>query len=593
MTPELVEEILCRTCEVKGDRDQPKRHATVIGTDARVKNGERVSGWGTLAKGVGRSVVADVKRLFGADRKPEVVYGDDLGRILEESTNVLVDYCYSEPDKALFVRDGFLVRLLRVEKTSPEKAIIRREADTTHIVHATPLVVIRTLDTAADFIGISTNKSGAEVRKKMHPPDKIAAHILDDKMWPAFPRLELYTQTPINLLSHVHQKEGYDDATGIFYEPLLKYPIIPDYPTDQDVQLSKGILWDVFKEFPFESEEHITIMFAAFLSLLASHTYDGKAPLFIFEASTAGSGKSYLAKIAAIIGTGAMPPSTQFSADPIEMRKRITTHAIAQDRVVIFDNVGPGTTLGGDALCSALTEPIWKDRILGGNTEFTGPLTTVFYATANNCDLGADMDRRTISIRIDPRVERPEDRTFQISDIMGYVMKERPRLTAAALTLLRAYHAAGRPAVDVPTWGGFVSWTDAVLKPLVWLGFKDPTPVRRAMSSSDASAEYKRAFIRSLFDFVAAEYQRYYQQGKRWTGGIPTTRIVEATKMGEPALKEALEGLLNARNQQFTSVQVSGLLRKMKGTNIAGFRIINLGEDNTTNVVRWSVERAG
>jgi putative DNA primase/helicase len=63
-------------------------------------------------------------------------------------------------------------------------------------------------------------------------------------------------------------------------------------------------------------------------------------------------------------------------------------------------------------------------------------------------------------------------RTFA-NDIVANVLRERGRLVAAALTVLRAWHVSGERVRVVP-FGSFESWSYRVREPLLWLGRADP-----------------------------------------------------------------------------------------------------------------------
>ena len=64
-------------------------------------------------------------------------------------------------------------------------------------------------------------------------------------------------------------------------------------------------------------------------------------------------------------------------------------------------------------------------------------------ATGNNLVVTGDLTRRAIVCRLDPGVERPELRQFDY-DPVADAKDNRGELVAAALTILRAYHVAGR-----------------------------------------------------------------------------------------------------------------------------------------------------
>jgi len=79
----------------------------------------------------------------------------------------------------------------------------------------------------------------------------------------------------------------------------------------------------------------------------------------------------------------------------------------------------------------------------------------------------------------------PEERAFRISDLPAYLRANRERLVVAALTILRAYHIAGRPGQNVRPWGGFDHWSRAIREPLIWLGVADPCQTRDRVIAND------------------------------------------------------------------------------------------------------------
>src|SRR5262249_54996143 len=144
-----------------------------------------------------------------------------------------------------------------------------------------------------------------------------------------------------------------------------------------------------------------------------------------------------------------------------ERRKAITAYTLEGNRVVCWDNVTG--RLGGKSLSIALTEPVWTDRVLGVSKQWSGPMRVTFYATANNVELGADMDRRVVHVRLNPGVERPELRTgWRYPDVLAHCQEEQPRLTAAALTVLKAYLNSGE-RINYAPWGSYEAWSRIVI----------------------------------------------------------------------------------------------------------------------------------
>jgi hypothetical protein len=112
-----------------------------------------------------------------------------------------------------------------------------------------------------------------------------------------------------------------------------------------------------------------------------------------------------------------------------EARKPLLTVALAGYPVVHIDNVT--RPLGSPALDLALTAPSFSDRILGKHDSREAPLSMVWLASGNNMQFKGDTARRIVPIDLDPKMERPEERTgFQHTPLTPWVQRERPRLTA-------------------------------------------------------------------------------------------------------------------------------------------------------------------
>ena len=101
-------------------------------------------------------------------------------------------------------------------------------------------------------------------------------------------------------------------------------------------------------------------------------------------------------------------------------------------------------------------------------------MQAIFFATGNNMTYESDTARRVVPIALDPQMERPEERTgFQHSPLLPWVTEQRPQLVAAALTILRAYFAAGCPSQGITPMGSFDEWSTLVRQALIWTGEAD------------------------------------------------------------------------------------------------------------------------
>ena len=116
----------------------------------------------------------------------------------------------------------------------------------------------------------------------------------------------------------------------------------------------------------------------------------------------------------------------------------------------------------------------------------------VWLASGNNMQFKGDTARRIVPIDLDPKMERPEERTgFQHTPLTSWVQQERPRLTVAALTIIKAYFEAGCPAQSVTPMGSFEQWSDLVRQALIWAGEADPNEGRHGIEA-ESDPEYEK-----------------------------------------------------------------------------------------------------
>jgi hypothetical protein len=98
--------------------------------------------------------------------------------------------------------------------------------------------------------------------------------------------------------------------------------------------------------------------------------------------------------------------------------------------------------------------------------------------------LAGDLTARAISCALDPACERPEERDFDVN-LHEEVPRRRAELAVAALTIVRAYLAAGEPRVQLSNFARFEDWTRLVRRPLFWLGMDDPCKGRERIEARD------------------------------------------------------------------------------------------------------------
>jgi len=277
-------------------------------------------------------------------------------------------------------------------------------------------------------------------------------------------------------------EQGYDERTGLLLQSAINWPQIPRCPSQAEVQAAVRTLREPFEEFPFRSKADLAVLMSAILTALQRRLLFS-APAHCFDATTQGSGKSLLADIVAIIATSFPATSISLNTDANEFEKKLVAILIAADPVVSIDNVT--RPFFNDALQSILTLPTYTDRILGVSQRTTLLTNLLFLVTGNNLTFSGDMPSRVIICRLEPNVERPEERTFTIANLREHIVEHRGELVAAAITILAGYCAEGRPSQNLKPLGRFEQWSNEIRSAVVWAGFADPCNTREQVIASD------------------------------------------------------------------------------------------------------------
>lgn len=167
---------------------------------------------------------------------------------------------------------------------------------------------------------------------------------------------------------------------------------LPDWPTDVFPVL-KGIV-------------HSPV-FSSTGNLIDRPGYSGPTPMGALTAPAAATGKGRLASCLSIPALGQLLPITTAPTQEEEWQKSLTSLLAQYPQFVLFDNV---KVLRSAALEAALTADVWSGRALGTNDMIQVPISCVWLLTGNNLQIEGDLPRRIVGIRLDAKMERPEER---------------------------------------------------------------------------------------------------------------------------------------------------------------------------------------
>lgn len=456
-------------------------------------------------------------------QRPKIVLGTDEDRVIAEAIEAL------RADPGLYRRGTSLVRVIR--DLSVVQSVERPRG--APIITAVPAANLRErLVACAQLVSIVQTDAGSS-EQDCHPPQWLIPGIAARGEWPGIRPLTAVSDAPVlRADGSIWQTPGYDAKTGVLYEPFGEVPFISDEINEDDAVAAVDVLQEVVCDFRFASEEHFSAWMAGLLTPLARYAFVGPAPLFLIDANVPGAGKGLLVQLISGIVAGRPMAVSGYSHDPEEMRKKITTIAIAGDRMVLLDNLEG--SFGDEHLDRALTGDRWNDRLLCRNEQIDLPLSTTWFATGNNVAVQGDTLRRVLPIRLDVLLERPEERRdFKHPRILQWVGQARGRLLAATLTILAAYIRSGCPKADLPPYGSFEGWSDLVRHALVWAGLPDPCLTRQHLTASSMDS------IDALRQLHEA-WERFDPQKRGWRVTELLAAVYPSGCTPEPLPDEAL-----------------------------------------------------
>jgi hypothetical protein len=484
------------------------------------------------------------------------IIAGELPRIVNEAEAALL----AAGDRNLYQRGGLIVR----PALSKLRAANNRETFAWRLIQVRQAYMIETMTRAAEF-------ERWDARAKGFVPKDCPAQVADTYLareghWRLPTLLGIVNAPFLRIDGTICDRPGYDTASELLFEPDgQSFPAITPNPTKDDAAAALTYLDDtLLRAFPFVEPVNRSVALSAILTAFDRRAM-ATAPLHAFTAPVAGTGKSLLVDIPSLLVSGQLAPVISQGRTEEELEKRLGTALLSGDTIINIDNCS--YTLESNFLCQALTQQRLKIRLLGHSRQVETPINAAIYATGNNLTIANDLVRRTLLCTIDARCERPELRRFDFN-VVETAHANRGRLVAAALTVLRAWHAAGEPAQAEP-YGSFEDWSRRVREPLIWLGRDDPCQSVTAIQENDPA--------RSALAGVLERWKEVFGVGTRHT----QQQVMNAALIN-PDLHSAL--VVVAGNQSGILVSNERLgrwLHKVEGKIVNGLRLIRDGRQHS------------
>ncbi len=388
-------------------------------------------------RGIAERKVRNVQPASTEDRTLIQINGGQLHAYAGQAERLLADEIY--------VRGQELVRLGKAPELTPVG--IQRDDEQVVVVPVGQEFLRRRLTERADF---QVFRRREKEWVSVDCPRDLATNIACAGDWPEFRPLTGIATAPFLRPDHsLCDTPGYDASSHVFFAPNAEFPAIPRHPTKDQAATAAEDLLSPFSEFPFATEEARAAFASHLLTSAARYAID-VAPAFAYTAPLPGTGKSLLAGIPSRIEHGTPPAMRPFPDGDEELRKTLLGSLLAGDTTLILDNAPNGQRVRSPILCGFITASVYQDRRLGSSENPKLPNRCSVVMTGNNLTPSGDLARRCLIVRLDANTENVRGRDFQIRDIARYVIHHRPALLTAAITIIRAYAAAGYPDMGRP-----------------------------------------------------------------------------------------------------------------------------------------------
>jgi hypothetical protein len=411
----------------------------------------------------------------------------------------------------LFVRGRVLVRIARHETDEAKvgRTTLRNAKGLVHVVPLGKAGLSCQLTQVAEFFRWREDADGEPVAIPVHPPAWLPEALLEHEEYPGVRDLRGVAECPFPRPDGtIVTAPGYDPATGVFLAPAFALDPLPEAPDRERARAAARDLFTLVGQFPFAGEtkeakaDNFAAWLAGLLAVMARPAIEGEVPGLAFNGNKAGTGKGRLIDLIGVIATGRRVAAANYPEDKAEFVKFKVSLALAAIQAIHIDNLEEGTAYGGDVIDSALTSSNPGDRILGMNKTPEGiELRTCWFLSGNNVSPRKDAYRRWLVCNLKSDLEHPEERDdLEQEKILAYALEHRAELARAALIILQAHAAAGRPKGPWPgRLGSFEEW-DEVVRGAVWYATgRDCYATQRKGGDKSPDRQKKIALLRGWY----------------------------------------------------------------------------------------------
>lgn len=464
-----------------------------------------------------------------------------LDEVLEEAWSAIL--AANEPP-VLFRRDGVAIRL-----HDPGDGSLPR------LEEVTQAWLFRRLGEVA---GWHRGLGEGGQPKACFPPKELAA-VMKDSPDPRLPLLDSIVGAPVfDASGHLVREPGYHPQSRLWYHrpPGLELGEIPESPTDADLYAARELLLDeLLGEFPFVGPADRAHALAGVILPFVRRMIGGCTPLHLVESPMPGSGKSYLTEIANALIEGGPGQAINIRKDEDETTKILAAKLLQAPTVVRMDNLNEN--IDSAVLSLVLTtEGYWEPRLLGKTQLLRLPVRCTWWATSNNPRLSTEVARRTVKIRLNAKMERPQNRTFSRPDLAGWALENRGKLLSAVFVLVSGWISRGkkRGNASIVTYGEWAGAVGGILETAGVTGLLDNQEELYELADEESSV---------WVSFCRAWALKW---GDAWVQVADLYRLADppADDDGEHRRELFLEGVITARTERGRVTQFGTAMLKVR-----------------------------
>lgn len=405
------------------------------------------------------------------------------------------------------------------------------------------------------------------------PPEKHTKILHDATHYPHLPVLNGIVRQPyFRPDGTLVTQAGHDAGTGMYGVFNASQFNVVTSPTKEAAEQALSELRGLLGEFRFKESKDESAALSGILTASVRQSLR-LAPMFHATAPQTASGKTFLCELITQFATPQAISPAGFPDNDAECRKFLLSALLTAPAVIEFDNLTTDI-IAYKSLCTALTSESISDRILGVSKIVEVSTRALFLSNGNNVEPVSDMVRRVITIHLDPKCEAPAAMDYMKNPVAD-VIERRGHFVSLALTIIRAWIAAGKPKASCKPLNSYSEWSDLCRQPLLWLGLDDPAGCVLENLGNDPDKEHLAELIEV--------WNKYY-------GNYPTSvkKAVEDSEKSKD-LKEILKDIAGERDGTINKNRLGLWIKRHSGRVVDGKRFV-ADKTTKTNATRWKIE---